>query len=150
MPRVLTQKREPAHNGCRAQAVRDGGSIGGKPGKQVRPDHVTEGGFRVMKGDLCCTPQVMDGLEYCSTGGLVAKSYLTLETPWTIARQAPLSMGFSGQEYWRGLPCPPPGDLPHPGIKHWSLTLQADSLPSEPPGKTKGRVGPPQLQMEGA
>ena len=38
-------------------------------------------------------------------------------TPWTVARQAPLSMEFSRQEYWSGLPCPPPGDLPHPGIK---------------------------------
>ena len=38
-------------------------------------------------------------------------------TPWTVARQAPLSMGFSRQEYWSGLPCPPPGDLPYPGIE---------------------------------
>ena len=38
-------------------------------------------------------------------------------TPWTVACQAPLSMGFSRQEYWNGLPCPPPGDLPNPGIK---------------------------------
>ena len=38
-------------------------------------------------------------------------------TPWTIARQAPLSMGFSRQEYWSGLPCPPPGDLPNPEFK---------------------------------
>ena len=38
-------------------------------------------------------------------------------TPWTVARQAPLSMGFSRQEYWSGLPCPPPGDLPDPGIE---------------------------------
>ena len=44
-------------------------------------------------------------------------------------------MGFSRQEYWSGLPCPPPGDLPDPGIKPGSLELQADSLPSEPPGK---------------
>ena len=42
-------------------------------------------------------------------------------TPWTVARQAPLSMGFSRQEYWSGLPCPPPGDLPDPGIKPTSL-----------------------------
>ena len=47
-----------------------------------------------------------------------------------------LSMGFSSQEYWSGLPCPPPGDLPKPGIKSRSPTLQADSLPSEPPGVT--------------
>ena len=50
-------------------------------------------------------------------GGLVAKSCLTLETPWTVAHQAPLSMRFSRQEYWNGLPFPSPGDLPHPGIK---------------------------------
>ena len=46
-------------------------------------------------------------------------------------------MGFSRQEYQSGLPCPPPGDLPNPGIKPRSPTLQADSLPSEPPGKPK-------------
>ena len=51
------------------------------------------------------------------------------ETPWTVACQAPLSMGFSRQEYWRGLPCPPPGYLPNPGIKPLSPGLQADSLP---------------------
>ena len=45
------------------------------------------------------------------------------ETPWTVARQVPLSMGFSRQEYWSGLPCPPPGDLSDPGIKPVSLTL---------------------------
>ena len=48
---------------------------------------------------------------------LVTKSCLTLATPWTIACQAPLSVGFSRQEYWSGLPCPHPGDLPNPGIK---------------------------------
>jgi len=41
-------------------------------------------------------------------------------TPWTVAHQAPLSMGFSKQEYWSGLPCCPPGDLPDPGIKPMS------------------------------
>ena len=56
-------------------------------------------------------------------------------TPWTLAHQAPLSMGFSRQEYWSGLPFPSPGDLPIPGIYPRSPTLQADSLPSEPPGK---------------
>ena len=52
-------------------------------------------------------------------------------TPWTVAHQAPLSMGFSRQEYWSGLPCPPPGDLPSPGIKPISLASpasKADSL----------------------
>ena len=56
-------------------------------------------------------------------------------TQWTVARQAPLSMGFLRQEYWSGLPCPSPGDLPNPGIEPSSPALQVDSLPSEPPGK---------------
>ena len=64
-------------------------------------------------------------------GGLVAKSCLTLATQWTVTRQAPLSMGFSRQEYWSGLPVPSPGDLPNPGIKLRSAALQADSLPTE-------------------
>ena len=50
-------------------------------------------------------------------------------TPWTIACQAPLSMGFSRQEYWSQLPFPSPGDLPDPGIEPVSPTLKADSLP---------------------
>ena len=56
----------------------------------------------------------------------------SLQTPWTVAHQAPLSMGFSRQEYGRGLPLPSPGDLPDPGIKPGSSALQADSLPFEP------------------
>ena len=56
-------------------------------------------------------------------------------TPWTVAFQAPLSMGFSRQEHWSGLPFPSPGDLPDPGIKPSSPALQVDSLLSEPPGK---------------
>ena len=56
-------------------------------------------------------------------------------TPWTVAYQAPLSMGFSRQEYWSGLPFPSPGDLPDPGIEPRSPALEADALTSEPPGK---------------
>ena len=55
-------------------------------------------------------------------------------TPWTIAFQAPPSMEFSRQEYWSWLPFPYPGTLPNPGIEPRSPTLQADALPSEPPG----------------
>ena len=57
--------------------------------------------------------------------------------PQTVARQAPLSMGFSRQEYWSGLPCPPPGDLPDPGMEPASPAghRQAGSLPPAPPGK---------------
>ena len=58
----------------------------------------------------------------------------SLWPPWTVAHQAPLSMGFSRQEYWNGLPCPPPGDLPSPRIEPRSPALKADSLSSEPPG----------------
>ena len=56
-------------------------------------------------------------------------------TPWTVALQAPLSMGFSRQEYWSGLLCPSPADLPDPGIEPRFPTLQADSVLFEPPGK---------------
>ena len=55
-------------------------------------------------------------------------------TPWTVAHQAPLSMGFSRQEYWSGLPFPSPGDLPDPGTEPGSPALQADVLTSEPQG----------------
>ena len=67
---------------------------------------------------------------------LVTQSCLTLCDPWTVASQAPLSMGFSRQEYWSELPFSSPGDLPNPGIETWSPALQADSLQSEPPGKS--------------
>ena len=56
-------------------------------------------------------------------------------TPWTVAHQSPLSMEFSRQEYWSGLPFPHPGDLPDPGIKPGSSALQADSLLTELQGK---------------
>ena len=59
-------------------------------------------------------------------------------TLWTVAYQAPPSMGFSRQEYWSELPFPSPGDLPDPGIEPWSPEFQADTLTSEPPGKSIG------------
>ena len=58
-------------------------------------------------------------------------------TPWTVAHKAPLSIGFSRQEYWSGLPFSPPGDLPDPGTEAKSPALHANSLLAEPPGKTK-------------
>ena len=64
-----------------------------------------------------------------SSSGLVAKLGMILATPWTVAHQAPLSMGFSRQEYWSGLPFPSPGDLPNSGIELTSPASQADSLP---------------------
>ena len=70
-----------------------------------------------------------------SGGGLVTKSCLILEAPWTVALQAPLSLGFPRQEYWSGLQFPSPGDLPDLGIEPGSPELQVDSLLVEPPGK---------------
>ena len=56
-------------------------------------------------------------------------------TPWTVPHQAPLSMGFSRQQYWSGLPFPSPGGLPDPGIKPVSPTLTGKYFSAEPPGK---------------
>ena len=70
----------------------------------------------------------------CSVSSFVSNSAAL----WTVARQAPLSVGFFRQDYWSGLPCPPPGDLPNPGTEPMSPVspaLQEDSLPTEPPGK---------------
>ena len=68
---------------------------------------------------------------WCSSLSVVSDSV----TLWTVALQAPLSMGFSRQEYWSGLPFPSPRDLSNPGIEPRSSALQVDSLPSELPGK---------------
>jgi len=67
----------------------------------------------------------------------MAKSCLIHATPWSIACQAPQSMGVFRKEYWSGLPFPSPGDLPDLGIEHGSPALQEDSLPTEPPGKPR-------------
>ena len=75
-------------------------------------------------------------LSWCASESEKCQSLSWLcVTPWTVAHQAPLSMGFSRQEYWSGLPWPPPGDLPNPGMEPGSPAWQMDSLPSEPPGK---------------
>ena len=74
-------------------------------------------------------------------GGLVTKSCPILVTPWTVAFQVPLSMGFSRQEYWSVLQFPSPSDLLNPGIKPRSPALQADSLPTELQGKLIESLG---------
>ena len=74
-------------------------------------------------------------VAYCHS--LLSNSFAT---PWTIAHQIPLSVGFSRQEYCSGLPFPSPRDLPDPGIKPGSPSLQADALTSEPPGKPRSVV----------
>ena len=73
-------------------------------------------------------------------GGLVAKSYPALATPWTVACQTPLSMGFSRQECWSGLPFPSLGNLPDPEIEPWSPALQADCLLTKLQGKSNAKM----------
>ena len=70
---------------------------------------------------------------YCVCAQSLSRVQLFV-TPWTIARQGPLSMGFPRQEYWSGMSFPSLGDLPDPGIERQSPALQAYSLPSELPG----------------
>ena len=73
---------------------------------------------------------------------------LTLQLHGLVALQAPLSMGFSRQEYWNGLPCPPPGDLPNPGIEPISLALAGRFFTTEPPGKLHVSLGKCKLKQE--
>ena len=80
-------------------------------------------------------------LNYVSPMKVKVKSLSHVQffvTLWTVAQQAPLSMRFSRQEYWSGLPFPSPGDLPNPGIEPRSPALQADALTSAPLGKPYG------------
>ena len=88
---------------------------------------------------LCLTSHsesILQSKYCCAVLKLLSHVQLSA-TPQTVAHQVPLSMGFSRPEYWSGLPCPPQGDLPNPGIQPRPPTLQADSLSSEPPGKPK-------------
>ena len=92
---------------------------------------------------LCCVPEsythnVMSTMKVKVTVKVKVKSLSHVRlfaTTWTVAHQAPPSMGFSRQEHWSGLPFPSPGDLPNPGIEPRSPELQADALTSESPGK---------------
>ena len=88
------------------------------------------------KSGLCVAMYLYVCVCVCARARVLALSCgLLFVTPWTVACQAPLSMGFSRQECWSGLPFPSPGDLPNSVIEPGSPALQADSLPSEPPGK---------------
>ena len=70
-------------------------------------------------------------------------------TLWTVAIRAPLSLEFSRQEYWSGLPFPSPGDLPNPGIEPSFPALQADSLPAKASGKPNKGHGGSQILLGG-
>ena len=76
--------------------------------------------------------------SFCSHAVFSLSCVQLFVTPWTVAHQTPLSMGFPRQEHWSGLPFPSPGDLPEPGNELVSLALQVDSLPAEPSGKPVG------------
>ena len=87
-----------------------------------------------MKQELKFTSQTpVEWLAFCVLSHSVASD--SLATPWTVACQAPLSMGFPRQEYWTGLPSPSPEDFPHLGIKLTSPALAGGFLTTEPPGK---------------
>ena len=77
-------------------------------------------------------------MKYLMGTQLLLSYIQPFETPWTVAHQAPLSLGFPRQEDWRGLPFPSPGERPNPGIEPTSPAWQADSLPSERSGGPTG------------
>ena len=80
-------------------------------------------------------------MSYCCVYMLRCFSCGTFSvTPWTVACQAPRSMGFSRQEYWRGLPFPTPGNLPDPGVEPASLAMAGWFFTIEPPGKPEERM----------
>ena len=81
---------------------------------------------------IICFIDLLTHIMHCIC---IFRTQFVFVTPRTVAHQAPQSMEFSRQEYWSGLPCPSPGDLPNPRIESRSPTLQADSLPSELLGK---------------
>ena len=80
---------------------------------------------------ICLSPSLCAFLFLNSFAQLLSRVQL-FATPWTVAYPAPLSMGFPKQEYWSGLPCPSPGDLPDPRIEPTFPVLQMDSFPAEP------------------
>ena len=92
--------------------------------------------LRHMRGRGSQLEQALKAILSSLVFVLVTQSCLTLCDPRTVVCQAPLSMGFSRQEYWSSLPYPSTGDLPDPGTEPRSSALQGDSLPSEPPRKS--------------
>ena len=89
-----------------------------------------------MKPQMATGKKMISGRRKCLGRKVKVKVKLLsrvrlFATPWTIAHQVPLSMGFSRQEYWSGLPFPSPGNIPDPEIEPGSPALQADVLPSE-------------------
>ena len=125
-------------DGSRVQVVNY--AIGGRSSKTfVQEGRLDEVKKNLQKGDVMMV-QFGHNDRYFGSKPLKVKLLSRVRlfaNPWTIACQALLSMEFYRQEYWSGLPFPSPGDLPDPGIEPGYPTLQADTLPSEPPGKPK-------------
>ena len=96
----------------------------------------------LVRAYLCHVGSFNVAWAYVPAGGgdLVGKSCPTLATPWTVACQAPLSMGFPRQEYGSGLPFPSPGDLPNPGIERVSSGSAGGFFTMEPPGKHNNAI----------
>ena len=91
--------------------------------------------FKILKGMYVSNYIVKSLWSEVKWSEMKSLSHVRLfVTPWTVAYQAPPSMRFSRQEYWRGLPFPSPGDLPNSGTEPGSPALQAYALPSKPPG----------------
>ena len=128
----LLQQRLGQVMGCRVRGW--GGHLGlsfcGQEGEwaSIRGHHLKNKATKYSASELLVvSPSWMLLLFICCIRFFV--------TPWTVAHQASLSMGFPRQEYWSGLPSPFPGDHPEPGIEPESPAWQADSLTAELPGK---------------
>ena len=94
------------------------------------------GHYGVLSRVPCAIQLVLTSYLFYIWSEVKSLSHVQLfATPWTVAYQASPSMGFSRQGYWSGFPFPSPGDLPDPAVELGSPALQADALPSEPPGK---------------
>ena len=105
----------------------------------LSPAPLNRGTDWIQAHGIHCLSTYFSGLEGSKKVKVKSLSRVRLSaTPWTVAYQAPPSMGFSRQEYWSGLPFPSPGDLPDPGIELRSPAFQVDALTSEPPGNSFG------------
>ena len=111
-------------------------------GGRVELEQCAQGDRKGITNRLLRPKGTMEGsLRPCDDDRVKSLSHVQLfVTPWTVAYQASPSVGFSRQEHWSGLPFPPAGDLPGPGIEPGSPALQALSLPPEPPEKPIGKV----------
>ena len=98
---------------------------------------LAEAGGSYSRSPMPCTAKRWGRCRGCGGECICRACYVTksFATPWTVAHQAPLSVGFPRQEYWSGLPFPSPGDLSHPGIEPTSPVLAGRFFTTEPPGK---------------